>query len=76
MVQGPHGDNLDESTTGQTDLPIRRPIFRAKIRQRYLQDQARIELPPLISVRTFAVLWILALLLLMVGALIAFWPLI
>ena len=76
MVHGPHGDNLDDSVARQPKAPISRPIFRADIRQRYLQNQARIELPPLISTRAFTMLWILALLLLAVGALVTFWPLV
>lgn len=76
MFHGPNGNQLDDSIVRQTDAPASRPIFRTEIRQRYLQNQARIELPPLISTRAFTVLWILALLLIAAGTLVAFWPLI
>lgn len=43
--------------------------------QRYRENQDRVELPRLATPRAFALLWILVLLLLLVGATIAFWPL-
>jgi hypothetical protein len=53
-----------------------RSIFRSEARQRYVENQEKVALPRLASPRVFLYLWILALLLIVAGALIAFWPLI
>jgi len=53
-----------------------RSIFRAEARQHYLRNQEQVVLPRLASPRVFIYLWILALLLMLAGASIAFWPLI
>jgi hypothetical protein len=52
-----------------------RDIFRAEAREHYIRNQERIELPRLISTRMFRILWLVALLFMAVGTLIAFWPL-
>ena len=56
--------------------PAGRSIFRAEARQHYIQNQEKVVLPPLVSRRIFVFLWILALLLMLAGSLIVFWPLI
>ena len=75
---------LQEPTTGRVEnggpdqaLPsTQRSIFRNEARQRYIQNQERVVVPRLASPRTFEYLWIVALLLTLIGSLIAFWPLI
>lgn len=56
-------------------LAPKRPIFRPEARQHYLQNKEKVDLPRLVSSRVFVFLWILALLLTVAGAIIAFWPL-
>lgn len=53
-----------------------RSIFRAEARKRYIQNQEKVVLPRLVSLQVFAYLWILALLFMATGSIIAFWPLI
>jgi hypothetical protein len=53
-----------------------RSIFRSEARRHYLQNQEKVVLPRLASPRVFVYLWILALLLVVAGSIIAFWPLI
>ena len=53
-----------------------RSIFRSEALQHYIQNQEKVVLPRLASPRVFVYLWIVALVLLVVGAIIAFWPLI
>jgi hypothetical protein len=53
-----------------------RAIFREEARQHYIQNQEKVELPEVVSPRSFAALWIVALLLMGAGLIIAFWPLI
>ena len=53
-----------------------RRIFRSEARQRHLQGEEKVVLPRLASPRVFVYLWILALLLILAGAVIAFWPVI
>jgi hypothetical protein len=53
-----------------------RSIFRSEARQRFVENQEKVVLPRLASPRVFLYLWILALLLMVAGATIAFWPLI
>jgi hypothetical protein len=53
-----------------------RSIFRSEALQHYIQNQEKVVLPRLISPRIFVYLWILALTLMVAGAIIAFWPLI
>jgi hypothetical protein len=75
---------LPEPTTGRVEnggpepaLPsTQRSIFRTEARRHYVQNQERVHVPRLASPRTFVYLWILALLLTLVGSLVAFWPLI
>lgn len=51
-----------------------RSIFRAEAVQRYRERQDRVVLPDLIAPRVFAILWILAVILLALGSIIVFWP--
>ena len=53
-----------------------RSIFRAEARERYIQNQEKVVLPRLVSPQVFVYLWILALLVMAAGSIIAFWPLI
>jgi hypothetical protein len=53
-----------------------RSIFRDEARQHYIQKEKKVELPMVVSPRFFVYLWILSLLLLATGLIIAFWPLI
>lgn len=51
-----------------------RMIFRREALQRYIQNQERVVLPRLVTPRGFRALWVLALLTLIAGLLISFWP--
>jgi hypothetical protein len=51
-------------------------IFRAEARRRYMHNQEKVVLPRLVSPKVFVYLWILALLFMAAGSIIAFWPLI
>jgi hypothetical protein len=53
-----------------------RDIFRQEARQHYLQNADKVELPKSVSPRTFIYLWVISLLLMAVGTIVAFWPLI
>jgi len=57
-------------------MNVNRTIFRSEALDHYIQNQEKVELPRLISVRLFRYLWLIALLLMAAGALVAFWPLI
>ncbi len=76
MLQEPTTDRVQNSGPAQALPSTRRSIFRTEARRHYIQNQERVHLPRLASPRTFVYLWILALLLTLVGSLIAFWPLI
>lgn len=64
-----HGEN------GQPP-PVERDIFRDEARRHYIQNQDKVELPVLVSPRYFLYLWILSLVLMAIGLIVAFWPLI
>lgn len=67
----------DQLTTPDGNLPTRqRAIFRSEAIQHYLQEQEKVVLPRLVSPHMFVYLWILAVLLLVAGFLIGFWPVI
>jgi hypothetical protein len=57
-------------------LSAERSIFRAQALQRYRENQEKVVLPRLVSPRIFVYLWVLAIVLLLAGSIIAFWPLI
>jgi hypothetical protein len=57
-------------------VPAERAIFREEAVQHYIQNEEKVELPTVVSPRYFAYLWIVSLLLMAVGLIIAFWPLI
>ena len=61
---------------GQTAVPAERGIFREEAIQHYIQNEEKVELPTVVSPRYFVYLWIVSLLLMAVGLVIAFWPLI
>lgn len=53
-----------------------RSIFRAQARRQEQQGQVTVVMPRLVSQRAFGVLWLLAVLLMVAGCLVAFWPVI
>lgn len=76
MLPEPTTDRVQNSGPAEALPSTQRSIFRAEARRHYIQNQERVVLPRLASPRTFVYLWILALLLTVIGSLIAFWPLI
>lgn len=80
MSQEPTTDRADNGRPTQApasiDASTERSIFRAEARERYIQNQERVVLPRLVSPRVFIALWIVALLCMVAGYLIAFWPMI
>lgn len=68
----------DSSKERMSDPPqsIRRNIFRSEALEHFRQNQERIELPRLISSRLFRFLWAITILLMLLGSLIVFWPMI
>jgi hypothetical protein len=72
----PTPDRAQNGSPAQALPSAERSIFRSEARQRYVENQEKVVLPRLASPRVFVYLWILALLLMMAGSLIAFWPLI
>ena len=60
------------------DYPVRqeRSIFRREAYQHYMDNREKVIFPRLISERLFALLWTISLLLVVLGLLIAFWPVI
>lgn len=65
----------DGADTATAPNPMR-TIFRAQARRFTEEEETSIELPRLASPRLFPVFWLLAVLLTVVGSLVAFWPLI
>jgi hypothetical protein len=76
VFQEPTSDR--DQNNGPAGVPPspERAIFRAEARQRYIQNQEKVVIPRLASPRVFVSLWILGLLLMVAGFLIAVWPLI
>ncbi len=66
-----HDRNIDQGLVAPE-----RDIFRAEARQHYIQNQEKVELPVAVSPRFFTYLWIVSLLLMAIGLIVAFWPLI
>ena len=62
--------------TRENPLTHERSIFRIEARQHYLENQEKVVLPRLLSARLFTILWILALILMAMGLVVTFWPLI
>lgn len=56
--------------------PAGRAIFREEARQHYIENEQKVELPLVVSPRFFVYLWILSLVLMTFGLVVAFWPLI
>ncbi|NCF69060.1 MAG: hypothetical protein GWP61_24130 [Chloroflexi bacterium] len=69
-------DRIQSGDIERTKQANERAIFRDEARQHYIQNEEKVELPMVISPRFFVYLWVLSLLLLIPGLIIAFWPLI
>lgn len=76
MLQEPTPNGYRGGDVAGSSAPAERSIFRAAALQRYRETQDRVVLPRLVSPRVFAYLWILVLILILAGSVIAFWPLI
>ncbi len=76
METEPIADNSLEGETGENQFTRERSIFRTEARLHYIENQEKVILPRLLSEKLFTVLWILALLLIALGSIVAFWPLI
>ena len=76
MFQEPTTDPVQNGGPAQALPSTKRSVFRAEARQHYLQNQEKVVLPRLVSPQVFVYLWILGLLLMVAGFIIAFWPLI
>lgn len=76
MYQKPANDLTQEGEPAQVPPSATRSIFRSEAREHYIQNQEKVELPRLISAKLFRYLWVLALLLMAAGSIVAFWPLI
>ena len=76
VFQEPTSDRDQNSGPAAAPPSAERAIFRAEARQHYIQNQEKVVIPRLASPRVFVTLWILGLLLMAAGFLIAFWPLI
>ena len=75
MYQEADNDLTQERGSASVRSSKNRSIFRSEALEHYIRNQEKVELPRLISVRLFRYLWIIALLLMAVGSLIVFWPL-
>ena len=75
MDQEPINDLTQEGGPAEVPPSTTRSIFRSEAREHYIQNQEKVELPRLISVKLFRYLWIVALLLMAAGLIVAFWPL-
>ena len=69
-------DSTHHGNNDQSPPLTERAIFRDEARQHYIQNEEKVELPMVVSPRFFVYLWILSLLLMATGLIIAFWPLI
>ena len=74
MYQKPVNIPSNENKPEEPPPPTNRAIFRSEAREHYIRNQAKVELPRLISMKLFRYLWLIALLLLAAGSIIAFWP--
>ena len=73
IPQRPPGGNANgRPPPAQPAAP--RAIFRREALQRYIQNQERVVLPRLVTPRAFRALWVLAVITLVGGLLVAFWP--
>jgi hypothetical protein len=72
----PITDSAEHGNNGQTPVSGKRSIFREEAFQHYIANEEKVELPMVVSPRFFVFLWIVSLLLMVVGLVIAFWPLI
>ena len=69
-------DRTQSGGKERTQQAAEHAIFRDEARQHYIQNEEKVELPMVVSPRFFVYFWILSLLLLATGLIIAFWPLI
>jgi hypothetical protein len=76
VYQEPANDLTQEAGSTELSPPPSRAIFRSEALEHYIQNQEKVELPRLISLKFFRFLWISALLLMVAGSIFAFWPLI
>ena len=76
MVAQFQADFDQESEESRTPSIRDRSIFRADALERHSQNQDRAVYPRLLSPRGFRILWIAAVLFLVAGVAITFWPLI
>ena len=76
MLHKPSTDQIQDGVRDKIMSPRSRSLFRSEARRHYLHNQEKIVLPRLVSSRFFISLWFLSLLLMVVGAIIAFGPLI
>jgi hypothetical protein len=75
VSQEPINNLTQEGEPSQVPPSTTRSIFRSEALEHYIQNQEKVELPRLISVKLFRYLWIVALLLMAAGLVVAFWPL-
>ena len=75
MYQEADNDLTQERGSSPGRSSNNRSIFRSEALEHYIRNQEKVELPRLISIKLFRFLWIIALLLMVTGSLIVFWPL-
>ena len=69
-------DRTQSGDIERTQQAAERAIFRDEARQHYIQTMEKVELPEAVSPRFFVYIWIVSILLMAIGLIIAFWPLI
>ena len=69
-------DSNNRGNNNQSPVPAERAIFRDEARKHYIQNEEKVEMPAAVSPRFFVYLWIVSILLMATGLIIAFWPLI
>lgn len=76
MTTNPTKSKSLQAERTDNDLSQERSIFRVEAQEHYLANQDRVVFPRLLSRKFFAILWVIALSLFILGSLITFWPLI
>lgn len=69
-------DSAHRAKNGQSMSPAERAIFRDEALIHYMLNEEKVELPVSVSPTYFAYFWIISLLLMVVGLMVTFWPLI
>ena len=64
----------DSDQNSDTSSIRERTIFRSEVLERHTQNQDRAVFPRLLSPRSFRMLWIAAVVFLIAGVVITFWP--